>query len=185
MSVNEVIIALKAIDEELIQKSDTNHDNETEYDSVEDSTWETIDSSPTGTERVFSPKTIVQEDVSNQVLIRYFQNAKLERFGDEAYKIKRLIGILKNTRMHAEYDLSRLTTRDNEPITKASIHYVIDKMRIIHMSRYGIFPKHSDSIGQHIQFQNEMDDTSRTKDPFFVQEIMQAYKALNINPDYY
>ena len=185
MSVNEVIIALKAIDEELIQKSDTDHDDETEYDSVEDSTWKTIGSSPAGTETVFSPKTIVQEDVSNQVLIRYFQNAKLERFGDEAYKIKRLIGILKNTRMHAEYDLSRLTTRDNEPITKASIHYVIDKMRIIHMSRYGIFPKHSDSIGQHIQFQNEMDDTSRTKDPFFVQEIMQAYKALNINPDYY
>ena len=185
MSVNEVIIALKAIDEELVQKSDTDHDDETEYASVEDSTWKTIDSSPEGTETVFSPRTIVQKDVSGEQLITYFQNAKLTHFGDEAYKIKRLIGILKNTRMHAEYDLSRLTTRENEPITKASIHYVIDKMRIIHMSRYGIFPKHSDSIEQHIQFQNEMDDTSRTKARAFVQEIMQAYKALNINPDYY
>ena len=72
--------------------------------------------------------------------------------------------------MHAEYDLSNLTTREHEPITKASIHYVIDKMRIIHMSRYGIFPKHIDSIGQHIQFQNEMDDTSRTKDPFLFKK---------------
>lgn len=182
MSVKEVIVAIKAIDKELVQKS---HDHETEHSSVEDITWETIDSAPEDTEKVFDAKRIVQEDVSNQVIIRYFQKAELERFGDESYKIKHLIGVLKNTRMHAEYDLSNLTTREHEPITKASIHYVIDKMRIIHMSRYGIFPKHSDSIEQDVQFQNEMDDTFRTKDDSFVQEIMQAYKALNINPEYY